>query len=369
MSESTRARLIDISVALGVALLLVGRVAVPLEAESPAPDWRSYGIAAGFGVVMLWRRSQPLVTLYGSAFLLMTYYVLGLGAIGAAWPLAPALFNAALYGYARAASWIAAGVLATASAWRLLIENEGNRLSTINDVISEAALATAVILAGSVIVGRRRLLDQMGERERAVEAEREAVARRRVSEERLHIAREVHDVVAHSLAGIGVQARLAEELIDADARGARAAIRSIIDSTSDAMSGLRKTVGSLREEPPTSAPSLEELANTTTGLQVVLDLDVDLAQHPRIDGVVRAVTREAITNSVRHGRASTVTVTLQRKERDLSLSIVDDGAGGPVAVEGNGIRGMRERVAHAGGTLRFGPGTNGGFAIDAEIPL
>lgn len=357
----------DAAIAAGVAVVLSMRVAVPVEADAPDPDWRAYLLAALFGVVMLWRRRHPAGTLLATLVLFMAYYSLGFGAIGAMWPLAPALFNAALYDRARLAAIVAVSTLSGAMLWRLFFEPEESTLAMVNDVLSDAALATAVILAGSVIVGRRRLVAEMKRREQALAAEREAVARRRVSDERLHMAREVHDVVAHSLAGIGVQARLAEELVDTDIDGARSALRAVIDSTSEAMRRLRSTVGSLRDSPAaTSAPPIADLAASIVGIDVTVDT-VDLSDLPSVEAVTRAIVREALTNTVRHAGATEATVTVDRNRDSVTVVVTDDGNGNEV-VEGNGIRGMRERVTAVGGTLETGPDPGGGFTVRAEIP-
>ena len=358
---------VDAAIAVGVAVVLSMRVAVPVEADAPDPDWRAYLLAVSFGVVLLWRRRHPAGTLVATLLLFMAYYSLGFGAIGAMWPLAPALFNAALYDRTRLAALVAVFTLSGALLWRLFFEPEESTLAMVNDVLSDAALATAVILAGSVIVGRRRLMAEMERREQALAAEREAVARRRVSDERLHIAREVHDVVAHGLAGIGVQARLAEELVDTDIDGARSALRAVIDSTSEAMQRLRTTVGSLRDSrPTTSAPPLADLASSIAGIDVTVNAD-DLSDLPSVDAVTRAIVREALTNTVRHADAAQARVTVERDQDSVVVSVTDDGNGDEV-VEGNGIRGMRERVSAAGGTLDVGPDAGGGFTVRAEIP-
>lgn len=366
MRDEIRRRLFDVAVAVVVALLLMARATVPFEEGAPEPDWRVYALMGAFGAVLLWRRRHPLGTLLATAVLFQAYYMLGFGAIGAIWPFAPALFNAALYDRTRAAIVVAAVVLAGSGAWRFFLERESDTLLVFNDIVSEAVLATAVILAGTLVVSRRKLRAEMGRREAAVAAERDAVAQRKLSEQRLHIAREVHDVVAHSLAGIGVQARLADELVDDDRDGTRTALRAVIDSTSEAIQRLRETVGGLRDA--SSTPSVPELVASATGVDVTLGAADDISDLPDVEAAVRSVVREAITNVVRHAEATTAQVRVERQPASVVVEVVDDGRGGEL-VEGHGVLGMRERVASVGGVLEAGSGLEGGFRVRAEIPL
>ncbi len=173
--------------------------------------------------------------------------------------------------------------------------------------------------------------------------------------------------MAHSLAGIGVQARLAEELVGSDADEAKRSIRSIITATATAMSQLRETVGDLRSAPP-PPPGLEDITAGLSGIDVDL---VETGQAPMageaIEAVVRAIVREALTNVVRHSSASRARVAVHRQPDLVSVQICDDGAGGAFT-EGTGIRGMRERVSALGGSLEA-TATADGFTVHAKIPI
>ena len=362
----TRRRLVDALAALAVAGALCLRAAAPFEGEAVPPDWRAYALMIAIGAFLLGRRRFPLAVLLASLAALLLYYTLGFGAVGATWPLAPALFNAALLGQWQAASWTAGGLVVGSSVWRLFFEPEEDLLLAVSDIVTEIVTATAVILAGAMIRNHRLLRAEMRAREKAVAAERDAEARTRVTEERLRIARDVHDIVAHSLAGIGVQAHLAEELVEADSAEARRSIRSIIATTSDAMAQLRQTVGELREA-PASPPTLQHMARGLSGVDVELvESGISVAADEPPETALRSIVREALTNVVRHSGGSRARVTVDRRPDRLTVEVRDDGEPGDFE-EGTGIRGMRERAAAVGGTFDA-TSTPDGFVVTAELP-
>ncbi|MPZ54488.1 MAG: hypothetical protein GEU79_17460 [Acidimicrobiia bacterium] len=371
MNQSSRRWMIDIGIAAVVAAVLCIQAAAPFEQDAIPPDWRAYGTMVLIGGALLFRRRYPIGTLVASLLLLMAYYFMGFGAVGAVWPLSAALFNVALFGRWRSAVVFAGGFVVSSSAWRLIFEPEGNTAAVVSDILTDISLATAVILAGALITNQRQLRAEIRARSVAVAAEKEAEARSRMSEQRVHLAREVHDVVAHALAGIGVQAHLAEEIVDTDRDEARKSIRAIIDTTNDAIGQLRETVGSLRGAPtaPPVPPSLRDLVEGVVGVDISYNSQGDVTTIPdEIDRVVRAVVREALTNTVRHSGATEATVTLMRDDHVVGVQVADNGKGG-TPVEGAGIKGMRERVAEVGGTLTVGSRDEGGFVLTTEIPI
>lgn len=361
----TRRWLVDALAAAAVASALCLRAAAPFEEDALAPDWRAYALMIAIGGFLLVRRRYPLGILLGSLAALLVYYNLGFGAVGATWPLAPALFNAALLGRWRAASVTGGLLILGSSAWRLLVEVEESTLLTVSDIVTEVVTATAVILAGAMIRHHRLLRSEMEERERAVAAELDAEARTRLTEERLRISRDVHDIVAHSLAGIGVQARLAEELVESDSGEAKRSIANIITATREAMSRLRDTVGDLRTA-PAPPPTLQAIADAVSGVEVDLVEDGEPPTGDRSEDAIRAIVREALTNVVRHSGASRVRVTVERVAELVWVQIRDDGGGGDF-VEGNGIRGMRERASELGGSAEVASASEG-FTVTARIP-
>ena len=179
--------------------------------------------------------------------------------------------------------------------------------------------------------------------------------------ERERVARDVHDVLGHSLTALSVKAELAARLIDVDPARARAELESIQATARQALAEVRATVGGLRagnlEAELAAAPRvLEDAGITTTVTGTVADTD------PRHRALLAWVLRESVTNVVRHARARSVVIELGSR----GLSVTDDGDG-CTGQEGNGLRGMRERVAGAGGTLEISPGPPG-TRVEVVLP-
>jgi signal transduction histidine kinase len=213
----------------------------------------------------------------------------------------------------------------------------------------------------------------------AARAQEEETARR-VREERLRIAREVHDIVAHSIATINVQAGTAVHVLEKRPDQARAALMAIKEASADAVRELRWAVGTIQgidTGAKGSSPRLSrlpELASLAQRSGLHVDLQVsgtrsDLS--PPIDLAAYRIFQEAITNVIRHASASRVSVSLTYEPDRIELSVEDDGPthdGAGRFTEGNGIRGMRERVQLIGGSFNAGPSANGGFKVRAQLP-
>jgi signal transduction histidine kinase len=223
-----------------------------------------------------------------------------------------------------------------------------------------------------------------GRRERMVEARRrrELQARRRADEERLRIARELHDVLAHSISLINVQSGVALHLLDQHPEQARTALSAINEASAEALREVRSALGVLRgdgEEPPRAPTvglaSLDELLARARTAGVAVSLEVQGERRPlptSVDLAAFRIVQESLTNVVRHARADAVTVHLDYGSDVLTVQIDDDGEG-PVAGDngngGSGIPGMRERAAALGGELEAGAGPGGGFRVRATLPI
>ncbi len=212
-------------------------------------------------------------------------------------------------------------------------------------------------------------------RDRVREFSRIAAERRRdeIEAERLRIARELHDVLAHSLSSIHVQASVGLHLVDKRPEQAREALASIKDASRDALDEVRSVLGTLRsgDAPLVPEPDLarvEELVEAVSGrgLQVTLEQSVSDAP-PAVGLALYRIVQESLTNAVRHSGAGSVTVRIERIDGDYAVEVRDDGHGGPVVEEGRGLIGMRERAELLGGSLEAGP-VEGGFAVRARIP-
>ena len=229
------------------------------------------------------------------------------------------------------------------------------------------------LAAGDIVRSRREAL------ERTVAA-REEEALRRLGEERLRIAREVHDVVAHAMVAINVQAGVAAHVVDRDPEQARSALREIKAASGEALTDLRATLGVLRD-PDTSAPvapatALHDLDDLAAGLRAAgVDVTLAVEELPFVPAAVHAagyrIVQEALTNVLRHARRpSTVRVSVGAPDDStVRIEVVDDGASGGSGAPGNGMRGMRERATALDGTLTAGPAAGGGWRVVAQLPI
>jgi signal transduction histidine kinase len=244
--------------------------------------------------------------------------------------------------------------------------------------------AAAAVFLGDVTRSHRAHVAGLEERARHLEQTREEETRRRLAEERLRIARDLHDTVAHSMATINVQARAASRVIGQSPEQARDALLVIENASGEVLDELAAVLEVLRVDPD------EEMSKAPTpGVGDLVDLvasarraglEVDLlggadgfGDVPRSVGIaVYRIVQESLTNVVRHAGSSSATVTLTRdRDGTRSVEITDTGAGGhgtgPVGA-GVGVRGMRERAETTGGELEAGPGPCGGFRVRATWP-
>jgi signal transduction histidine kinase len=261
---------------------------------------------------------------------------------------------------------------------RLVVEQE-----PLVAIVLNSALYILVSLLGDAVHTRRQLAREAAERLRLAHAERDAELRRRLAQERLQMAHELHDVMAHTVTTMSIQAAAAADSLDHRPEAARAALGHLRASAADAMRELRATIGILRapegpEGPEGRAPSptladLDELVATlaASGLQV------DLRRQGRVrpvGGVVELtayrIVQEALTNVIRHADTDRAQVTLRYDDDALQVCIDDDGRGtaGGAVTSGHGLRGIRERVEALDGRLTVGPRPKGGFRVQARLP-
>ncbi|MEU9475117.1 histidine kinase [Streptomyces sp. NPDC048191] len=238
--------------------------------------------------------------------------------------------------------------------------------------------------AGDAVRSRRAVVQAIRERAERAERTREEEARRRVAEERLRIARDLHDVVAHHIALVNVQAGVAAHVMDKRPDQAKEALAHVREASRSALDELRATVGLLRQSGDPEAPTepapglsrLEELAGTfrNAGLPVQVaraDQGTDLPA--AVDLAAYRIVQEALTNVRKHaGPEAKAEVSVVRVGPNIEVTVLDDGAGAagvPGAGGGHGLLGMRERVTALRGTLTTGPRYGGGFRVHAILPL
>ncbi|MHC3467923.1 sensor histidine kinase [Streptomyces sp. 7R007] len=331
-------------------------------------------LLAGSGL-LLWRRRHPVLVVYGTAAAAMVY-------LGAGYPYGPvyltvalACFSAVAAGH-RKAAWGAVGMLwaghALVAHWLYRrLPPAGDAAASWGQELVIAAWVVAIVAVAELTRTRR----EQWARERA---ERAQAARRRADEERLRIARELHDVLAHSISVINVQAGVGLALLDTDPEQARTALTTIKAASKEALGEVRQVLDTLRtpgEAPRAPAPGLDRLPELVAqAASAGLTVDVE-GRPPRLapgtDLAAFRIVQEALTNVVRHSGSRHARVRLDHDARALSLRVDDDGpaTGADAGGSGNGLAGMRERAAALGGTIEAGPRPDGGFRVLAVLPL
>ncbi|REK85297.1 two-component sensor histidine kinase [Streptomyces inhibens] len=256
--------------------------------------------------------------------------------------------------------------------------------------------------AGDAVRSRRAFVNAIRERAERAERTREEEARRRVAEERMRIARELHDVVAHHIALVNVQAGVASHVMDNRPDQAKQALAHVREASRSALEELRATVGLLRQSDDPTAPTepapglgvLDQLVEGFVRAGIPVDLDLPPAPRPlpaSVDLTAYRVVQEALTNVHKHaGEGARATVRIIHSGTTLTVTVLDDGAGragvprqkggdrpavegGPGEPEdsggGHGLIGMRERVFALRGTVVTGPRAAGGFQVRVTLPL
>lgn len=234
-------------------------------------------------------------------------------------------------------------------------------------------------LIGDSLGTRGRYVDALEERAERLEREREAEAARARAEEQARIARELHDVIAHSLSVVVVQAAAANDVFESRPSRAHEALRTIEETGRGALDELRRLRGAVRDSDAEYAPQpgldrLDELLERVraSGLEVELQIEGKPQPLPvALELSAYRVVQEALTNTLKHAGATHVEVALRYADGGLDVEVRDDGSGngGGGGGSGRGLIGMRERVAAFGGTLAAGPAPTGGFAVAARFPL
>src|SRR5262245_21272927 len=371
--------LLDAAVLFLAGVIVAVGVALRADA-SPRPLALELALAAT-GVLVL-RRSAPTATLAISGALVLALFAVDHPA-GAVAVLAPAI---ALYSLAlsRGRIHLVAAVVAAAAAVivaEVFLAGHDDHALTLQTA-AHVALVAVPVLAAEALRNRRSYIQLLLERLELAERTREEEAQRRAEQERLRIARELHDVVAHTLTTINVQAGVAAHLADREPDRAGSALAAIEAASHDALDELRAILGVLREAdgaevPLEPAPGLDGVPSLVdrfreTGSNIELEIE---GEHPeRIPATVQLaafrIVQESLTNTTRHASGAAARVRLAYERDRLCVAIENDSGhernrdGGG---HGVGIAGMRERATALGGTLEAGPCPRG-FKVMAQLP-
>jgi len=253
-------------------------------------------------------------------------------------------------------------------------------ISEPEDFIVAGPLYSGVWLAGRLFRDRQQLAAALEERTAALEREQQETARLAIAEERARIARELHDVVAHSVSVMVVQAGAERLALGPGGDSTRETLAAIEKTGRQALGEMRRLLGMLREEDEDLAlaplPSLDHLDSLVAHVRqagLPVELRFEGTRRPVPSGVdisAYRIVQEALTNAMRHAGPARARVVVRYGERQIELEVADDGSGSHAANgTGHGLVGMRERVALYGGELEIGPRPDGGFTVRATIPF
>ena len=364
--------------AVAVAATFGGALAFAGGDPTARPIWPGgVGLLAVAVAALVWRRRHPVPVLAVTAVAAAAYYLLDFPAGVEPVPFVIALYGASSYGF-RVISVVAA-VLATGLVGAVQLVTEP-RVGPA-EVLAVLGWLLLVIVVAEVVRARRDYVVAVEQRAAAAERGREAEAARRVVEERLRIARELHDALAHHISVISVQAGAAILRRDARPELAHELMPTIKQSAADAMRELRATLGVLRDRedvPLAPRPGLDDLDDlvrgfATAGPEVTTTVTgARCRPAPEVDLTAYRIVQEALTNSTRHANAGQVRVRLHFGPDELEIQVEDDGTGRAGAAEpgsGTGLVGLAERATAVGGALQAGPGAEGGFRVHARLPL
>jgi signal transduction histidine kinase len=241
----------------------------------------------------------------------------------------------------------------------------------LDDFMITILLPLAAFLLGSLDRSRREHTEALRERAGHLERERIAEAARAAAEERARIARDMHDILAHAVSVMVVQAEAGPVVLRTDPDRAERAFDAIADAGREAMTQLRMLLGVLKanEVQRLPQPTLNDLAGLIGDTAALEVRGEPRPVAPDLQVAIYRIVQEALTNTVKHARAQNVRVRLSWGPTELEVSVVDDGPGSvTVGVGGHGLAGIRERAAAVGGTATADPGPDGGFEVLACLP-
>ena len=381
--KGTNPLVVDSALAAMLIMAGVASLSARPTAAHPTPTdaWAYLLVVAGFGALAL-RRRYPItvlavVTAAASAYVLRDYVDNGL----------PVIALIALYTVASLAprrQWGAA-VAALSVLLLALTLVAGEDLSAADLAGNVAIFAIAAVFGDSVRT-RRAYTSQLELRAVDLEANQEAQAQRAVAEERLRIARELHDVVAHAMSVVAVQSGVGAHVIDTDPAEAKRILENVKTSSRMALNEMRRLLGVLRDEgdgpvsrtPAAGLEGVDELADGLRQAGMNLAVRVEGTRPlvpPGVDLSAFRIVQEALTNVLKHAGPATVKVAISYHPDSVSVEVEDDGRGASTSpadghkAGGHGLVGMRERVAVFGGHLTAGSRVGGGFRVAATLPF
>ncbi len=386
----------DVLLALFVAAVQIQSVEVQIQSVAPyTPSgpvarlsdfgYAGYGLLILSGMALVVRRRWPVAVFAITAVVSLVYHALGFPDQLSSLALFIALYTLTAYGDGRRSLQIAGvGTAVLGVGWLVAAADIEPRAAVGWVFFRIGALVISTTL-GENVRSRRVISADAQERAELAERSREEEARARVDAERLRIAREVHDTVAHAIAIINVQSGVTRHVLDKRPEQAREALHTIEQTSSRALSEMRAILGVLRDgddhEPYLGLGQIEELIDKArgAGLDIAVEQTAPTAPLPSaVGGAAYRIVQESITNVLRHVGPTHVTVTLEPRIDALRIQVINEGrrtashvSGRAVTspATGRGIVGMRERCQLLGGELDAKSRPGGGFEVTAYLPL
>ncbi|WP_406497726.1 histidine kinase [Streptomyces sp. NBC_00846] len=358
----------DCAIAVGVAatLLVTG---LSERNSGTGLDLLGCTLLAAGGLALVWRRRTPVPILAATGLCAVGYQAAGFDVPAVAFLFA--VYAAVREGHRSVTVVASVAVLATLPLAALAsgLHDTGEAFAQARGAL-EIAWLVAAGAAGEALRQAERRADE-------AERTREETARRRADEERLHIARELHDSLTHQISIIKVQAEVAVHVARRRGEQVSEALLAIQAAGREATRELRATLGALRDDettPPRGLDDVPELVERARSIGLDTTLTIEGQRHDvpaAVDRTVYRIVQESLTNIARHADAATASVRIDCRPDVLGIRIDDDGKAAPDAAPtpGVGLLGMRERVTALGGRLRAEPRGEGGFTVQAELPV
>lgn len=376
-------RLTDVVVTAVVLLLHLTGLTLSGTVEDRDIDALAVALVVIPALLTIFRRTRPVLALAPATVMGMTYWILDYEGAGSFLAIIVLLYSSAAYASERRRSTQVLIVFTIVLAAVLIagyLSPDEEEVS-LGVIVFNLVLFQFAWLAGDVVRNRRAELQRLKRQMDLAESERKAFTERAVDAERNRIARELHDVVAHAMSVIVVQAEGARRLVGKDDESVRSALAAIEHTGRTNLNDIRGIVGLLRTDGTEYAPSpelsmLDELVEQCS--EAGLDVSLDVVGTPRdlppmIELSGYRIVQESLTNAIKHaGPSAHAQVTIGYLDDAIDIAIVDDGRGAAAdssSTPGHGLLGIRERVEAFGGRLHTGPRVGGGFAVEARIPL
>ena len=369
------AQIADVAVAAAVLLLSLLPLLSADDCGCQVPGW-AYGVVVAQSLALVWRRRWPFPVALVCGLTSMAYGVADLPDPPVSYAALVGLYSAAAYASPRLA-YAAGAIAASGIAATLWLDATDADLQDV--AVNYLVFATAWLLGDNTRTRRERAA-RLEEQVSQAQRDRELEARRAVIEERNRIAREMHDVVAHHVSLMVVQAEAGPLVVERDPAAAARAFDAIGATGRQAMSEMRQLLGVLRDgesadrTPQPGADQLPALIEQVraAGLPVDLDVGGDVRPlPPAVDLSLYRLVQEALTNVSRHAGPACARVQIHYDRDEVRVRVDDDGAGdtAPTRSGRHGLVAMRERVTLVGGTLSVGASPGGGWAVAARLPL